>query len=91
MMRKRQIFVPALAIAVAGVLAVAAGWFALGNIVEAQTGLAAPANVSAANGPDSGQAVVSWDAATDATGYSVRWVDLDAAWATYNAGGIGRS
>ena len=86
MMRKRQIFVPVLAIAVIGVLAVASGWFALGNIVNAQAGLAAPANVSAANGPDRGQAVVSWDAATDATGYSVRWVDLDAAWAAYNAG-----
>ena len=87
MMRKRQIFVPALAIAIAGVLALAVGWFALGNIVNAQTGLAAPANVSAANGPDLGQAVVSWDAATGATGYSVRWVDLDAAWAVHNAGG----
>ena len=86
MMRKRQIFVPALAIAIAGVLALAGGWFALGNIVEAQAGLATPANVSAANGPDRGQAVVSWDAATDATGYSVRWVDLDAAWAAHNAG-----
>ena len=45
MMRKRQFFVPALAIAVAVVLAVAGGWFALGNVADAQTDLTAPANV----------------------------------------------
>ncbi len=83
MMRKRQFFVPALAIAVAGVLAVAGGWFALGNVADAQTDLPAPANVQAVQGPGIGQAIVSWDAVDGATGYTVRWVDLDAAWAAY--------
>ena len=86
MMRKRQIFVPALAIAVAGVLAVVGGWFALGNVADAQTDLAAPANVRAVQGSEIGQAEVSWDAVDGATGNTVRWVDLDAAWAAYDAG-----
>ncbi len=87
MMRKRQFFVPALAIAVAGVLAVAGGWFALGNVADAQTDLTAPANVRAAQGPGIGQAMVSWDAVDGATGYTVRWVDLDAAWTAYETDG----
>lgn len=86
MMRKRRFFVPILAIAVAGVLAVAGGWFALGNVADAQTDLPAPANVRAVQGSGIGQAVVSWDAVDGATGYTVRWVDLDAAWAAYDAG-----
>ena len=87
MMRKRQFFVLALAIAVAGVLAVAGGWFALGNVADAQTDLPAPANVRAVQGSAIGQAVVSWDAVDGATGYTVRWVDLDAAWAAYETDG----
>ena len=87
MMRKRQFFVPAIAIAVAVVLAVAGGWFALGNVADAQTDLTAPANVRAVQGSAIGQAVVSWDAVDGATGYTVRWVDLDAAWAAYEADG----
>ena len=31
--------------------------------------------------------MVSWDAVADATDYTVRWVDLDAAWAAYDADG----
>ena len=58
----------------------------MGNAVDAQTGLAVPANLMAADGSTSGQAVVSWDAVTGADDYRVEWVDLDEAWAAYRAG-----
>lgn len=86
-MKTRRILIPVFGIVAAAVLAVAGGWFALGNVVDAQTGLAAPANVQAVQGSAVGQAVVSWDAVDGATGYTVQWVDLDAAWAAYEADG----
>ena len=86
-MKTRRILIPVLGFVAAAVLATVGGWFALGNVVDAQTDLAAPANVRAVQGPGIGQAVVSWDAVAGATGYTVRWVDLDAAWAAYDADG----
>ena len=85
-MKTRRILIPVCAFVFAAVLA-AGGWFALGNVVDAQTDLAAPANVRAVQGPGIGQAAVSWDAVAGATGYTVRWVDLDAAWAAYDTDG----
>ena len=70
----------------AAVLAVAAGWLALDTTVRAQTPLPAPSNVRAMNGDDPGQVVVSWDAVNGASNYSVRWVNLGAAWDAYRAG-----
>jgi len=86
-MKTRRILIPVVGIVAAAVLAVAGGWFALGNVADAQTDLTAPANVRAVQGTAIGQAVVSWDAADGATGYTVRWVDLDAAWAAYETDG----
>ena len=86
-MKTRRILIPVFGFVAAAVLATVGGWFALGNVVEAQTDLTAPANVRAVQGPGIGQAVVSWDAVAGATGYTVRWVDLDAAWAAYDADG----
>lgn len=86
-MKTRRIVIPVFGIVAAAVLAVAGGWFALGNVADAQTGLAAPANVRVAQGSAIGQAVVSWDAVDGATGYAVQWVDLDAAWAAYETEG----
>ena len=85
-MKTRRILIPVFGFVAAAVLAVAGGWFALGNVVDAQTDLAAPANVQVAQGDAVGQAVVSWDAVAGATGYTVQWVDLDEAWAAYDAG-----
>ena len=85
-MKTRRILIPVFGFVAAAVLAVAGGWFALGNVVDAQTDLPAPANVRAVQGTAIGQAVVSWDAVDGATGYTVRWVDLDEAWAAYDAG-----
>ena len=86
-MKTRRILIPVFGIVAAAVLAVAGGWFALGNVADAQTDLTAPANVRAVQGPGIGQAVVSWDAVAGATGYTVQWVDLDAAWAAYEDNG----
>ena len=86
-MKTRRILIPVLGFVAAAVLATVGGWFALGNVVDAQTDLTAPSNVRAVQGPGIGQAVVSWDAVAGATGYTVRWVDLDAAWAAYDADG----
>ncbi len=86
-MRTRRILIPVLGFVAAAVLATAGGWFALGNVADAQTDLTAPVNVRAVQGPGIGQAVVSWDAVDGATGYAVRWVNLDAAWAAYDADG----
>ncbi|MDE2786523.1 MAG: ABC transporter substrate-binding protein [Chloroflexota bacterium] len=85
-MKTRRILIPVFGFVAAAALAVAGGWFALGNVVDAQTDLAAPANVRAVQGPGMGEAIVSWDAVDGATGYVVQWVDLDAAWAAYDAG-----
>ena len=85
-MKTRRILIPVCAFVFAAVLA-AGGWFALGNVVDAQTDLTAPANVRAVQGPGIGQAVVSWDAVDGATGYTVRWVNLDEAWAAYDTDG----
>ncbi len=85
-MKTRRILIPVFGFVAAAVLAVAGGWFALGNVADAQTDLPAPANVRAVQGTAVGQAVVSWDAVDGATGYVVQWVDLDAAWAAYDAG-----
>ena len=86
-MKRRRILIPVVGIVAAAVLAVAGGWFALGNVADAQTDLTAPANVRAVQGAGIGQAVVSWDAVAGATGYTVRWVDLDAAWAAFETDG----
>ena len=86
-MKTRHILIPVIAFAAAAILAAVIGSLALGNVANAQTNLPAPANVRAVQGSEIGQAVVSWDAVADATGYTVRWVDLDAAWAAYDANG----
>lgn len=86
-MKTRRILIPVFGFVAAAFLATVGGWFAQGNVVDAQTDLTAPSNVRAVQGPGIGQAVVSWDAVAGATGYTVRWVDLDAAWAAYDANG----
>ena len=86
-MKTRRILIPVLGFVAAAALAVAGGWFALGNVADAQTDLAAPTNVRAVQGPGIGEAIVSWDAVDGATGYTVQWVDLDRAWAAYEDNG----
>ena len=85
-MRMKRIALPVIAVIAAATFAVA-GWLVLNNQAHAQSGLAAPANVQVADGDYSGQVVVSWDAVDGAAGYSVRWVNLDAARVVYDAGG----
>ena len=84
-MKTRRILIPVFGFVAAAVLAAVGGWLAPGNIAEAQTNLTAPTNVQVVQGPGIGQAEVSWDAVAGATGYIVQWVDLDAAWAAYDA------
>ncbi len=68
------------------ILAVGGIWLALDGAAQAQTSLPAPANVTAVNGDNPGEVVVSWDAVSGASGYSVRWVNHDSAWAVHRAG-----
>lgn len=73
-------------IAAVAILVATGGWLAFENIAQAQTDLPSPANTQVANGDDLGSVAVSWDAVSGASHYSVRWVNLDAAWAAYRAG-----
>ncbi len=68
------------------ILAVGGILLALDGTALAQTNLPAPANVTAVNGDSPGEVVVSWDAVSGASGYSVRWVHHDSAWAVHRAG-----
>ena len=45
---------------------------------QAQSGLATPANFQAVNGPNAGEAILSWDAVAGADFYRVGWVAEDA-------------
>ena len=87
MKKMKRIILPVIAVIAAATLASVAGWVALDNEVQAQTGLSAPANVQVADGDNTGEVVVSWDAVDGATGYSVRWVNVDTALVVYDAGG----
>lgn len=44
------------------------------NTAHAQSGSLKPANVQALNGPNAGEAIVSWDAVTGVTWYRVGWI-----------------
>ena len=87
MKKMKRIILPVIAVIAAATLASVAGWVALDNEVQAQTGLSAPANVQVADGDNTGEVVVSWDAVDGATGYSVQWVNVDTALVVYDAGG----
>ena len=86
-MKMKRIVLPVIAVIAAATLAAAGGWLALDNKAQAQTNLSAPANVQVADGDATGEVVVSWDAVDGAAGYSVRWVNVDAALVVYDAGG----
>ena len=74
---------PVIVAIAAATLAAAAGWLALDNNAQAQTDLPAPENVQVVNGDNAGEVVVSWDAVAGASGYSVQWLDNDAALDAY--------
>jgi len=86
-MKIKRITLPVIAVIAAVTLAAVAGWLALDNKTHAQTNLSPPANVQVADGDTTGEVVVSWDAVDGATGYSVQWVNVDAALVVYDAGG----
>ena len=84
-MQKNFLLIAAI-IAVAS-LAAAGGWLVLDNAAQAQEALPAPVNVQASDGDDLGEAVVSWDAVSGASEYTVRWLNADAAVIVHEAGG----
>ena len=57
------------------------------NAAQAQERLPAPTNVQVADGDDLGKVVVSWDAVSGASEYTVRWLNGDAAVIVYQADG----
>ena len=83
---KRFVFLVVAVFAVA-TLAAVAGWLALDNKASAQADLPSPTNIQVADGDKAGEVVVSWDAVDGVAGYSVRWVNVDAALVVYDAGG----
>ena len=88
-MRVKRVALPIIAVIVAVTFAAFAGWLVTDNEVQAQTGLPttpAPANAQVVNGDNPGEVVVSWGAVSGASGYSIRWVDNDAAWDAHYAG-----
>ena len=86
-MKMKRIAFPIIAVFAAASVATVAGWLALDNQASAQPDVLSPANVQVVNGDDACQVIVSWDAVAGASGYSVRWVDVNAALDGYNAGG----
>ena len=80
-----------LALGLAAVLAAVVGLsLALspsGMPAQAQASPAAPANVRAANGAETGQAVVMWDAVADAAYYRIGWVNMETFRAVQAEGG----
>ena len=88
-MKMKRVALPIIAVIVAATFAAIAGWLITDNYAQAQTGLPttpAPANAQVVNGDNPGEVVVSWEAIPDASGYSIRWVDNDAAWDAHYAG-----
>lgn len=83
---KRIVFF-VVAVLAAATLAAVAGWLALDNKASAQGDLPSPANMRVTDGDKAGEVVVSWDSVDSASGYSVRWVNVDAALVVYDAGG----
>ena len=86
-MTTKRFLLPIVGVLAAAVLAGVGGWLTFNNTADAQSTPAAPGNVMAVDGTDAGEAVVSWDAADGAAGYSVRWLNVDAARVIYEAGG----
>ena len=76
---------PAIALALAAVLLVA---IAVASVApaRAQTALAAPANIQAADGANPGAVTISWDAAADTAFYRIGWVASDKIAAVQAAG-----
>ena len=72
-MAAKRILLAATAILTASVLALV-GVAGMDNTAHAQSGSLKPANVQAVNGPNAGEAIVSWDAVTSVTWYRVGWI-----------------
>ena len=90
-MRVKRNLLAIIGVTAAVVLAVAGASLALEGSVLAQTSLPAPANVQVVNGDTPGEVVVSWDAATGASGYSIRWFNYDATWDAFSSGHDGQN
>ena len=82
-MSMKRIVLPVIAAIAAAMLAAVGGWLAPDNTALAQSDLPAPANVQVVNGDNPGQVVVSWDAVAGASGYTIGWMDHNAAWDAY--------
>ena len=82
----KNVLLPAIAVIALSIVVSTGAWFALGNTADAQGGIPAPVNVQVADGENPGEAVITWDAATGASGYTVRWVGLEALWDAHLSG-----
>ena len=85
-MRIRRMRLLTVTVIAAAILVTLGGWLAVGNTAQAQTGLPAPANVQVVNGANPGDVVVTWDEVAGASGYTILWVNHDAAWDAHHSG-----
>ena len=67
-----------------GVLTAISGWNLSNNQSQAQTELTSPAIVRVTDGSGIGQVDVAWQGVSGVTDYSVRWLNVDAAWLAYD-------
>ena len=84
-MRIKRVVLPVTAVVTAAILAALALLMASDKEAWAQPALPAPANVRVLNGNNPGEVVVSWEAVADASGYTIGWLDNDAAWDSHYA------
>ena len=84
-MRIKRVVLPVTAVVIAAILAALALLMASHQEAWAQPALPAPTNVRVFNGDNPGDVVVSWEAVADASGYTIGWLDNDAAWDSHYA------
>ena len=84
-MRIKRVVLPVTAVVTAAILAALALLMASDKEAWAQPALPAPTNVRVFNGDNPGEVVVSWEAVADASGYTIGWLDNDAAWDSHYA------
>ena len=84
---KAMVLALGLVVVLAGVVGLSLALLSNGAQAQGQAGPAAPANVRAVNGAETGQAVVWWDAVDAAAFYRIGWVNMETFRAVQAEGG----
>ena len=86
-MKAQSKIILSVAVIAVAIMAAVGGWLALDDAAQAQERPSAPDDVDVSDGDGLGQAVVSWNAVSGASDYTVRWVNGDAAVIIDESGG----